>query len=304
MHVILHVGAHRTATTTFQTHLAHHRPLLHDAKCGYWGPKITRGGLFGQAMGARHTPFPGEMPRMAKRVAMRVEQARQRGITRLIVSDENMLGSLRNCLEDTALYRDAGQRLATLAGGFGKHRVTIAIGLRAYDDWWTSALAFRLLRAGPLPKDRLREYLVTQPRRWRHVVEDVARAVPSAHIAVWTYEALGAHPDRVLSELTDIATPAPDARTLNARPDVPALRDYLRACDVDADTYLTDDGRFAPFTEDERAALQAQYDEDLHWLRNGAGGFADDLDAPSTQIEARTEDGRGSRDDGEDRRLA
>ncbi len=53
------------------------------------------------------------------------------------------------------------------------------------------------------------------------------------------------------------------------------LRAYLD--DIGADPALARgaDGRFMPFDPDQRAALRAQYAEDLAWLADGADGLAD-----------------------------
>jgi hypothetical protein len=148
--------------------------------------------------------------------------------------------------------------------------------------------------------------MVTQPRRWRHVVEQIARAVPEARVAVWTHEAMGAAPHHILEELAGVATPPVNLPILNAAPRAKALRDLLSTYDVDPDTFAwpvaTD--RFMPFEPHEADALRAQYQDDLTWLANGAGGLADYIDAPPAQTGAQIVEGRGLPDDGENRSLA
>ncbi|MCF6192421.1 MAG: tetratricopeptide repeat protein [Candidatus Hydrothermae bacterium] len=46
MDVILHIGAHRTGTTTFQTYLEDNRDHLNEIGTEFWGPNRTRSGLF------------------------------------------------------------------------------------------------------------------------------------------------------------------------------------------------------------------------------------------------------------------
>ena len=41
MDVILHLGAHRTGSTSFQEYMTR----VQSGDVAYWGPKITRGGL-------------------------------------------------------------------------------------------------------------------------------------------------------------------------------------------------------------------------------------------------------------------
>ncbi|MBF9043940.1 hypothetical protein HKCCE4037_11420 [Rhodobacterales bacterium HKCCE4037] len=304
MDVILHVGAHRTATATFQHHLAAHRKTLTAARTVYWGPKIIRGGLF-RTMAAGTAPIlPWQADHAAKRVALRAEQLRQDGVRSVILSDPNMLGSLRTMLEDTRIYPDCGRRIGEFARGFHRHRVTIGIGLRCYSSWWTSALASRLMQGGPLPRTRLREFMVTQPRRWRHVIEDVARAVPDARVLVWTHEAMASRPQHVLAELAEIATDPVSLPILNAAPRATELQRLLRDCDLDPDEFTWRDGRLKPFEAHEAEALRAEYHDDLTWLANGAGGLADYIDTSPAQTGPQTVEGRGSPDDGENRYLA
>lgn len=304
MEVILHVGAHRTATTALQHHMAYHRSELADAGAVYWGPKVCRGGLFRGAIGGVEGVMAWQERRFSGRCAMRAEAVRQTGASHLVISDENMLGSLRGTLEETRLYSDAGRRIAAYASGFASHKLTVALCVRDYAHWWTSALAFRLMRGGPLPRTDLREHLVTQPRRWRHIVEELARVLPNANVKIWNFEAAAHEPHRLVQELTGITTPESTAAPRNVRPTPEMLHDLMLSCDIDPKIFHWPDGQFMPFAPSEIEALSAQYQEDLAWFAAGAGGFADYIDAPSAETEALTAQGRGLPDDGEHRQLA
>lgn len=304
MDVILHVGAHRTGSSALQHHFARNRAALDAAGAVYWGPRVTRDGLFRGAIGGVEGVMAWQERRFAGRCRMRAEAVRRTGASHLVISDENMLGSLRGCLEHTKLYADAGRRIAAYAHGFDEHKITVALCLRDYADWWTSAIAFRLMRGGPLPHTDMREHAVTQPRRWRHVVEEVARVLPDARVAVWTFEESARAPDHITSQLTGLPTAAPDPKLRNARPTASNLRDVLRACDIDAARFNWPEGQFMPFAPAETEALAAQYQEDLAWLHAGAGGLADYIDAPLAQTKAPTDLGKGSPHDAEPRKLA
>lgn len=304
MDVILHIGAHRTASSALQQHLSLNRAELAEAGVVYWGPKITRGGLFRGAIGGVDGVMAWQERRFAGRCAMRAEAVRQTGATHLMISDENMIGSLRGALEHTRLYADAGRRIAAYANGFSRHRLTVALCVRDYADWWTSSLAFRLQRGGPLPHTQMREYLITQPRRWRHLVEELARVLPDVRLVVWSFEASANAPYRLIQELTGTSTDPGPSGPINVRPGTSDLLELMDACGIDPATFRWPDGRFMPFASHELDALGAQYQEDLAWLRAGAGGFADYIDAPLAQTEAPTALGRGYPDDGSHRHLA
>lgn len=304
MHVILHIGAHRTASTALQYHLAQNRSDLADAGVVYWGPGITRGGLFRGAIGSVEGVMAWQEKRFARRCALRAEAVRQSGATQLLISDENMIGSLRGTLEHTRLYADAGRRIASYAHGFQNHRLTIGVCVRDYADWWTSAMAFRLMRGGPLPRTDLREHLVTQPRRWRHIVEEISRVLPDARVVVWRYEAMANAAHGVLEELTGIPSEDLGAPPRNPRPTAEMLHKLMRHCDIDPTMFDWPDGQFMPFMAHETAALDAQYQDDLSWLRAGAGGLADYIDVPLAEIKAQTAMEKGHPDDGDHRQLA
>ncbi len=71
MELILHIGAHRTATTTFQHYMRGQSNDLSRTGISFWGPARTRTGLF-------HGMFPGggvaerERRRVVGRVALNV----------------------------------------------------------------------------------------------------------------------------------------------------------------------------------------------------------------------------------------
>lgn len=46
MKVILHIGAHRTGTTSFQSYMRRNADFMRIRRIGFWGPLRTRGGLF------------------------------------------------------------------------------------------------------------------------------------------------------------------------------------------------------------------------------------------------------------------
>ena len=58
MDVILHLGAHRTGSTTFQSYMRRSHSELSSSKVGYWGPQRTRQGLFAGIVPSPSGRFP------------------------------------------------------------------------------------------------------------------------------------------------------------------------------------------------------------------------------------------------------
>jgi hypothetical protein len=300
MQIVLHLGAHRTATTTLQRMLTENQRALQDAGIACWGPRQLRAGLFDGLYGAGPVLPPQRDGRAPKRIALRVEMAAQSSATTLFVSEENMLGTMPRLTQTRRLYPDAGERVARFVKGFGHHDLTLGLSIRCYDAFWASVLGWRVRRGGPLPRPALCDRLVTQPRRWRHLIAELAGAVPGARLVVWTHEAMAGQPADLVANLTGctLALRGGD-RWCNQGARLANLRAYLD--DIGANPALARgaDGRFMPFDPYQRAAMRAQYAEDLAWLADGADGLADYIDEAGARTLRPTGQGRGPSDDGE-----
>lgn len=304
MQITLHFGAHRTASTTLQRVLGASRDTLQAQGIAYWGPKRTRNGLFEGLTGQRETAMPWRQRRPGRsvgRVSMALDESWQNGARQLIVSEENMLGTMRRTLAFGALYPDAAERIARIAKAFGGRADQIGLCLRSYDHWWASALGFQMLRGGPLPTTDLIQTLLEQHRRWRDIVTELAAAFPNACIKVWTFEALAAQPEAILAGLL-----GPGLGRLrgtrdwhNASPTPAMLRQAVRDLGAKEDLISEQCGRFMPFTPSERAKLRGHYIADLAWLRDVAGeqiDYIDDLGHnPGVTVTEGTSDGEGYR---------
>lgn len=308
--VTLHFGAHRTATTTFQRMIGQSRGGLAAKGYAYWGPKRTRSDLFEGLIGPARPALSWvnrRQPHVSRRVTDALDGLAADGTRQLLVSEENMVGTLRHTLSHRCLYPDAGGRARRLAGTFGPHCRQLAFGIRSYDAWWASAVAFCVARSGPVPSAQLSAALVDQPRRWRHVITELAATFPDARICVWTHEMMSARPEVLARALLGPDLPRLSGRRdwHNAAPTPAALRSHLADMGQSSEGVIEQTGRFMPFNASQRRALQAQYAEDIAWLRSGADGqaiYIDDLgEAPGA-----TGPGRGQANEGyaQNRRLA
>ncbi|WP_425099460.1 hypothetical protein [Tropicibacter sp. S64] len=308
MDVILHIGAHRTATTSFQHCMRSHATALAAHGFGYWGPGRTRKGLL---HGIADDPeSPAQARRGAGRVKLNLNGAARRGARVLIVSDENMMGTPRKCLRAKALYPDVGIRIARLhASFFPVKRVIVQI--RALEQWWASNLAYLMPRGGSLPSEALLEAISLSPRSWRHVIADLACACPESEILVSPFETFGPRPDLLFAQMTGRKWPLAavhDDYWLNKRPTLPQLRVLLDERGEDPGQLPAGTGRWMPFTDDQATRLREAYADDLFWLRAGADGLARLTEDPEPAKTANTlvagPDKRGRRHERQSRRLA
>ena len=274
MDIILHVGAHRTATTSFQRYLRDNSDAIAASQTGVWGPLRTRKGLFSGIF-----PGPkmqGRSPERVKgRVALQVAGVRETGVARLLVSEENMIGSSRHCVRTGLLFPAAGDRMARYCAAFDGKITRIILNIRSPETWWSSAAAYAISRGHGVPDQSKLNKIATAQRSWRDVITDLACAVPDAEIKVATFEEYAGRPDALLAEATGVATPVDRAHHwLNRAPDLPALRAILAERGQDPDLLPDETGRWKPFTDTQSAALRETYSDDLFWLMAGADGLA------------------------------
>lgn len=310
MEVILHIGAHRTGTTTFQRFLTANRPRLEDHLIATWGPERTRKGLFTGLVKAPHRITPDVTDRADRAsglIRIELERLAAQGYEHLIVSEENMIGSMENNLFTRHLYPHARFRLGRFLPAFGPHCGKVVLAIRSYDRYWASSLGY-LVKAGyGLPgRDHIAQ-LAVQPLRWRQIIRQAGEVFDKAQLIVWPFEAMVSVPERQLQAMIGrpIAGPFQAARDWhNPSPG----RDHLRALlDEMGDTKARERipagaGPWTPFTDQERAHMRALYAEDIAWLRSGADGLATYFEGPPERTGAMTP-GRGLEHDEGHRRL-
>jgi hypothetical protein len=271
--VILHIGAHRTGTTSLQRSLWQNRVKLKQNGVVYWGPSVTRGGRFSGLLrgpGAETRETARRIARNSGAIRLEMQRLEGRGMDTLLVSEENILGSMRLNLRLGLLYPGLQQRLARFHAVFGGVCTRIGLSIRPYDDFWASSLAYAI-RAGVAGFDTETAVRLTrQTRSWRRVIDDVARAFPAAEVVVWEFDRLIGRPEaqfRLLSAGNGFIRA--DRTRHNASSDRAELRSLLiaRGNHAGAGLIAPGRGRFMPFDRDQRAALAANYADDLGWLR-------------------------------------
>jgi hypothetical protein len=284
--VILQIGAHRTASTSFQTYLRQHSGALNKQGIGFWGPpRLRRGLLHGVIANPNQRQPPLEFARAQGRIGLHLEQSRLKGLTQLVVSDENMLGIMRHNISTQTLYSAAGERLAKYVAAFGGSVKTIHLSLRCPSTYWTSAFSFCIPRGVRVPNAARIAALCAQTRTWRDVITDIAAAAPNVAIYVSTYEQHAAAPQSLLSYL--MVQPAPVSNTQIWRNKRPSAQELLRIPmgkeefqNLSANIY---GDQWQPFSQAQRAMLQEHYADDLFWLRSGADGLAHLLEDPKSE---------------------
>lgn len=274
MDVILHLGAHRTASTTFQTYMRGQGDALNGAGIGYWGPYRTRTGLLHGVLDRSATLAQSQRAR--GRILLNLNGAVRKGVQSLVISDENMIGAPRRVLARSRLYPEAGERMARVQHGFDGAVSQILLQIRSFENYWASMLAFAVPRGAAVPDTGALDRLVTQTRSWRHVIQDIACAMPTADIIVTPFERFAGRPDRQLALASSVQPPQLSAGSIweNRSPRLAELRAVLRERGEDAAQLPDGQGRWNPFDSAQRDALRETYADDLYWLHAGADGLA------------------------------
>ncbi len=278
----LHIGAHRTGTTSLQAALHGQRPGLLAQGISYWGPYAMRRkrfpGVF-QSHGVQSltgetaAKIEGIVSTNAAILAEILALKAQKGHRDIIISEENILGSMRINFQSGGLYPDAPHRLMVFSKIFGPYSSRISLTIRSYEHYWRSVIAFLLSKGRTVPTPRKLQSLATQPLRWQDVILDIRAAFPDAEIRVMPFELwVGRHEAHIEAIYgAPLSLPRQKTPTLNAslnHTDLHARQ--LEKGAVQAAARLGDQaGPYQPFTPAQITHMQAAYAADLAWLKQG-----------------------------------
>lgn len=311
MDVILHIGCHRTATTTFQTYLSENRSALGRMGVTAWGPDRTRDGLLTGVVPVDSARSPQEqLDRARARIAINIAKERNAGTQALVISDENMIGASRRCLRQGRLYPDIGQRMARFAHAFDGQVTRAVLSVRSLESYWASVVSYGVARGHRVPDRAALDALATSSRLWQDVVLDVACALPGVALTVMPYEIFAGLPERFLEHMTGLGPmPRRHAREwMNQCPSLSQLRKIVTDRGGDPARLPEGAGKWQPFDETQQREMREAYADDLFWLRAGAEGLAtliEETGPVKTGQTPRTDQRKRGQEDGiENRRLA
>lgn len=295
MKVVLHIGAHRTGTTTLQRALYQNQYNFRKNNTVFWGPRTTRGGLFSGLLNAdksRHERNIGV-------IQIELARLKSQGCKLLIVSEENIIGSSRRNLREERLYPDLLSRLVRFQRAFEGYLDSVVLGIRSYEGYWPSALSFAIAGGHLTPSEDMLDRLVTQPRNWTRVISDISEVFRDVPLNIWDFEdMIGDLPAQMAilgadCELTSLGSTSGE-NWHNMSPSLPRLREALieRGDALSVAELGKGAGKYAPFCEHHIDAMRAQFTHDMAWLRKGADGKATFIEAYAVHPKAQNTDGK------------
>lgn len=288
MDLVLHLGAHRTGTTAIQHTLRRNRRQLMQRGVGYWGPGILRkvfsSGLLTEAAGDM-TGLVAQARRrdITELLRDRALAARENNVATILLSDENLPGTMPGNLGEAALYPQAQRRLSVLASLLPIRPSAIFLAIRDYAEFWASIYAFSALRRRVPDFDAIGPDVVASRRGWVEVIGDIRAAFPGVPVKIWPY---ARHEGALAACLAEMLGPSrtalPDDLAIERRNQNPGAAALGRAIDLRragadktghalAELASVDgaDRPYMPFSDAEHAALSQRYAHDRARLAGG-----------------------------------
>ncbi|MBU2993909.1 hypothetical protein Q4555_11250 [Octadecabacter sp. 1_MG-2023] len=210
----------RTITATIAAHP--------DCGVAIWGPRRLRDTEGFQATTRRLDDDAEPIDKaaavaldaLASQITEDAAAERARGVNTLVLSEENLMGSMGNNFRSGVFYGDVAQRLAAYDSLLPQSPDRIAMGVRDYGAVWTSAFHYlpQVGKSAP-PRETARDTLLDSRRGWPEVVRDVAKIWPDSPMLLWQQEDLEAQTVQICAAITGLDADqvvVPDGK-INAR---------------------------------------------------------------------------------------
>ncbi len=237
--LLLHVGAHRTGTTSIQKFLSKNQPYF------------TQNGI--QCV---FPPYTRELEIDGIQLAS----------DKIIISEENILGTMENNLWKQSLYPNIESQLGRYPRLLREVNC-IFITIRNYVDWWSSALLFMAKTGVNFPSDGAISSIVANDRGWPNVIREIREFASGATIVVREFNWKTDNPKQVLRAVTrwpELASADALKAIHNARPSFATLSEkLLERGDTKNIDRLAVFGASFPFSNPQAAELDARYLRDI-----------------------------------------
>ncbi|MGV3548460.1 hypothetical protein [Rhizobium sp.] len=174
--MILHIGAHKTATSYMQKKLALNVDLLNRRNIHYDRLDVMR---------KEFTPLLNES------VTRESEWIRElRGTARamnILISEENILGVPGDIVRESHYYIRSRQRLARTCQLFGNDKPEIFLALRDYAGFTVSMYSEYIRHREFLKFEDYLKIYEASGFSWIRIIEDIFAVVPGATLTVWNF---------------------------------------------------------------------------------------------------------------------
>lgn len=197
MKISLHLGAHKTATTYIQNRLRLNVETLARQGVRFvplddLRPKFSDIILAPGAKGSKVRRFVSRRKAGAflKRQLSEQPDAGYPPVQRVILSEENFLGSPTRMVLTGELYPDIEQKLSRLWKHIKGHEIDLFLGIRHQAVFASSLFAEEMTQRTPYvyDADQFRAAWLASEPRWIDVVTRIRDFFPSSRLSVWNYD--------------------------------------------------------------------------------------------------------------------
>lgn len=278
MELYLHLGAHRTGSTAFQRILSKNTAALGREGIAVWGPDELRPRDYfflstrdGFKEGA-HAAYAKDLAKVKAR--------------RLVLSEENIIGTMLHNMRGRAFYPDFLRRMVDYGGMFDTVPKRIGLATREYGSYWASCYTYTL-PVHPLPDfEDLKVELLKIDRGWLDMIRELRALFPKTEIMVWPLEAVQKQMTDMVScfaghsgaPLEDIGRRINTSRRSSVVPFVQKLRREnpgIKSPEINQHILKADLSKVAPptfFSDEETLQLAMRYADELTALEDGFEG--------------------------------
>ena len=195
--VILHIGAHKTATTHLQMALQSARPALSAQGVAFYGPTQLRkdGQFLPERLGLPFAKVQSSVDAKAEWQSM-VGDAK-----RVVLSEENFVGVLnrKGAQLVTPLYSNAVERIAALASVTAPEGIDVFLSIRAPATFLNSAYSQILMSGGQVRPEIFKAKNPLPTVDWVKYINRLTRIQSLRSLTVWPYEDYAAHFLKIVS---------------------------------------------------------------------------------------------------------
>ncbi len=210
MKLSLHLGAHKTASTYIQKRLGRNRAVLDkrgvlyipldELRANFSVPILDivprKKGLGRFLVNRRARTY------LRDRIAERAARA-DPPLQRVVLSDENFIGSPRRIVTSGRLYPDIGAKLTLLRDYLDGFEIEIFFGIRHQGAFASSVFAEALRHSdrAVYSETAFRNAWLAGDPNWAQVIDEIVQVFPNSPAIVWNYDDFGALERRLMNRI-------------------------------------------------------------------------------------------------------
>ena len=280
--IALHLGVHKTASTHLQNLFAQNYPLLIKRGIYFFGPNEIRQSitmLSNKLSGGNHAISQNDLTSAIDQLPLGPNAKR------VIISDENLIGSPRDIFSSGTIYPNALNQLKTFGNSLS-HKIVknIFVCLRSYDQYIPSSYCEMIRHYDYCTFNEYVQNFDHKRHYWIELIDSVHSVFTDANIFVWEFASYNESLARIVNEIADaeiytelnalntISRPSQSAKSIEIRS---ALIDVLSRQEIKKigkkiDTEFpknSENGTFGPYSEIEISYLKSKHELEMAEIR-------------------------------------